>query len=86
MARLSSAFSLRSRRQDAAWMTMLRLVIAFGQQYPAEAVLLFEGCEILMRCHDGEIIFDTTEYFHEIPHLAAIVSEHRQETLAQPFM
>lgn len=68
------------------WEMMLHVVIAFAQQYPAEAVLLFNGEEILMRCHDGEVIFDTSVCFEEDPNLAAIVSKHRQETLDQPFM
>lgn len=72
--------------QDTAWEVMLNAVIAFVRQYPAEAVLLFNGEKILMRCHNGEIIFDTTEYFQEIPNLVAIVSRHRQETLDQPLM
>lgn len=72
--------------QDVAWEVMLNAVIAFVRKYPAEGVLLFNGEEILMRCHNGEIIFDTTEYFQEIPNLSAIVSRHRQETLDQPLM
>jgi len=65
---------------------MLNAVIAFARKYPAEAVLLFNGEEIIMRCHDGEIVFDTSEYFEEEPSLAAIVSRHRQEALEQPLM
>jgi hypothetical protein len=34
----------------------------------------------------GEIIFGTSVYFEEDPNLAAIVSQHRQETLGQPFI
>jgi hypothetical protein len=74
------------QERDAAWELMLYLVIAFAQRYPAEAVLLFEDAEILMRCRDGEIVFDTSEYFEENPNLAMIVSQHRQESLDQPNM
>jgi hypothetical protein len=70
----------------AAWEVMLNAIIAFARMYPAEAVLLFNGEEIIMRCHNGEIIFDTSEYFEEEASLAAIVSRHRQETLDQPLM
>jgi hypothetical protein len=88
--KISATFRFRGtasvEAQDAAWEVMLNAVIAFVHRYPAEAVLLFNGEEILMRCRNGEIIFDTTEYFQEIPNLAAIVSRHRQETLDQPLM
>jgi hypothetical protein len=88
--RISVTFRFRGtaslEAQDAAWEVMLNAVIAFVRKYPAEAVLLFNGEEILMRCHNGEIIFDTTDYFQEIPNLAAIVSRHRQDTLDQPLM
>jgi len=88
-AKISVTFGIRDLaslpERDAAWETMLHLVIAFAQRYPAEAVLLFDGAEVLMRCRDGEIVFDTSEYFEEDPNLAAIVSQHRQETLDQPY-
>lgn len=87
--KMSVTFGIRKLaslpERDAAWERMLHLVIAFAQQYPAEAVLLFEGAEILMRCRNGEIIFDTSVCFEEDPNLAAIVSMHRQETLDQPY-
>lgn len=87
---MSVGFGIRKlaslQERDAAWVMMLHLVIGFAQRYLAEAVLLFEGCEILMRCHDGEIIFDTSDHFEEDLNLAAIVSQHRRETLDQPFM
>ncbi|HZM84682.1 MAG TPA: SitI3 family protein [Candidatus Limnocylindrales bacterium] len=70
----------------AGWEVMLNAVIVFVRKYPAEAVLLFNGEEILMRCHNGEIVFDTSEYFDEEPSLMAIVSRHRQEALEQPLM
>jgi len=70
----------------SGWEMMLNAVIAFTRMYPAEAALIFNGEEVLMRCHNGKIIFDTSEYFKEEPSLAAIVSRHRQETLEQPLM
>jgi hypothetical protein len=39
-----------------------------------------------MRCHEGQIVFDESEYFAEEPRLAAIVPRHRQEALDQPLM
>ena len=68
------------------WQVMLNAVIAFVRAFPAEAVLIFNGEEILMRYHQDEIIFDTSEYFAEEPSLTLIVSRHRQETLSQPLM
>lgn len=88
--RISVTFRFRGtasiEERDIAWALLLNAVIAFVRQYPAEAVLLFNGEEVLMRCHHGEIIFDTSEYFEEVPGLAQIVSRHRQETLDQPYM
>lgn len=88
--KISVTFGFRKlasqQERDAAWETMLHMVIALARQYPAEVVLLFNGEEILMRCRNGEIVFDTSVYFKEDPNLAAIVSQHRQETLEQPFM
>jgi len=88
--KISVTFGIRKLaslpERDAAWEMMLHLVIAFAQRYPAEAVLLFEGAEVLMRCRDGEIVFDASEYFEEDLNLAAIVSQHQQETLDQPYM
>lgn len=83
-------FRVRGRADQAqelaGFQTMLNAIIAFARKYPAEAVLLFNGEEVIMRCHNGEIVFDTSEYFAEEPSLLAIVSRHRQETLDQPLM
>jgi hypothetical protein len=70
----------------AGWEVMLNAVIAFVRKYPGEAALVFNGEEILMRYREGEIMFDTSEYFDEELSLATIVSRHRQEQLEQPLM
>jgi hypothetical protein len=70
----------------AAWVMMLNLVLEFLRRYPDDALLVYNGERVLMRCRDSEIVFDTWDGFDEEPALEAIVSRYPREEVAQPFL
>lgn len=70
----------------AGWVMLLNLVLDFVRHHPEEALLVYNGERVLMRCRDKEIVFDTWDGFDEEPALAAIVSRYPREELDQPLL
>jgi hypothetical protein len=83
-------FRERARAGDdevlAGWVMLLNLVLEFMRRYPDDALLVYNGERVLMRCRDKHIVWDTWDGFDEEPGLAAIVSRHAREELEQPFL
>lgn len=83
-------FRSRDRATDAeslaAWVMMLNFALEFLRRYPDDALLVYNGERVLMRCRDKEIVFDSWDGFDDEPGLEAIVSRYPRENLAQPFL
>lgn len=70
----------------AGWVMILNFALEFLRRYPDDALLVYNGERVLMRCRDKEVTFDTWDGFDEEPVLEAIVSLHPRERLEQPFL
>jgi hypothetical protein len=70
----------------AGWVMMLNFALEFMRRYPDDAMLVYNGERVLMRCRDKEVVFDTWEGFDEEPVFEGIVNRHPREQLEQPFL
>lgn len=72
--------------RQTAYAVMLNCVIDFMRTYPADAVLLYNSEQVIVRCKDGKIVFDEWEDFDEEPGMAPIAALFERRELPQPLL
>ncbi|AVT36545.1 hypothetical protein C6W10_08720 [Plantactinospora sp. BB1] len=89
--RVTATFRLSNRAteeaRDEATRTMIRVVLAFFNDYPAYGVLLFNNERVILQRVDGPVVIDSSwEDWAEVPGMQHLVAGLERRHLAQPLL